>query len=57
MMMTAHHLDAVVLLGSCGSYSYLGTANSMSCVAEALGMSVTGSAVIPATHAERLRAG
>jgi dihydroxy-acid dehydratase len=41
---------------TCGSCSFLGTANSMCCVAEALGMCLTGSATIPATHAERLRA-
>lgn len=40
----------------CGSCAYLGTANSMGCVAEALGMSLTGSALIPAVYAERLRA-
>jgi dihydroxy-acid dehydratase len=39
----------------CGSCSFLGTANTMDCVAEALGMSLPGSAVIPATHADRLR--
>ena len=41
---------------SCGSCSFLGTANSMGCVAEAMGLSLTGSATIPATHADRLRA-
>ena len=40
---------------TCGSCSFLGTANSMGCVAEAMGMSLTGSATIPATHADRLR--
>jgi len=40
---------------SCGSCSFLGTANTMCCIAEALGMSLTGSAMIPATHSERLR--
>ena len=39
----------------CGSCSFLGTANTMCCVAEAMGMSLPGSAVIPATHADRLR--
>ena len=39
----------------CGSCSFLGTANTMCCVAEALGMSLPGSAMIPATHAARLR--
>ncbi|MCQ4725942.1 dihydroxy-acid dehydratase [Anaerotignum faecicola] len=39
----------------CGSCSFFGTANTMGCVTEALGMSLTGSAVIPAVYAERLR--
>ncbi len=38
----------------CGSCSMLGTANSMACLAEALGMSLPGSAVIPAASAARL---
>ncbi len=41
---------------TCGSCAFLGTANSMCCVAEALGMCLPGSATIPATHAARLRA-
>jgi len=40
---------------SCGSCSFLGTANTMCCLAEALGMSLPGSATIPATRAARLR--
>jgi dihydroxy-acid dehydratase len=40
---------------TCGSCSFLGTANTMCCVAEAMGMSLPGSATIPATHAHRLR--
>ncbi|MFA6107510.1 MAG: dihydroxy-acid dehydratase [Candidatus Latescibacterota bacterium] len=39
----------------CGSCSFLGTANTMCCVAEAMGICLPGSAVIPATHADRLR--
>jgi len=39
---------------TCGSCSFLGTANTMCCIAEALGMSLTGSAMIPATHAARM---
>ena len=39
----------------CGSCSFLGTANTMCCVAEALGMSLPGSALIPAAYAGRLR--
>jgi dihydroxy-acid dehydratase len=41
---------------TCGSCSFLGTANTMCCLAEALGMSLPASATIPATRAERLRA-
>ena len=40
---------------TCGSCSFLGTANTMCCVAEAMGLCLPGSATIPATHAERLR--
>jgi dihydroxy-acid dehydratase len=40
---------------TCGSCSFLGTANTMCCLAEALGMSLPGSATIPATRAARLR--
>jgi dihydroxy-acid dehydratase len=41
---------------TCGSCSFLGTANTMCCVAEAMGMCLPGSSTIPATHAARLRA-
>jgi dihydroxy-acid dehydratase len=41
---------------TCGSCSFLGTANTMCCVAEAMGLCLPGSATIPATFAERLRA-
>lgn len=40
----------------CGSCSFYGTANTMGCVTEALGMSLPGSALIPAVYAERKRA-
>jgi dihydroxy-acid dehydratase len=39
----------------CGSCSFLGTANTMAAVAEALGMCLPGSATIPAVMAARLR--
>ena len=39
----------------CGSCSFLGTANTMCCLAEAMGMCLPGSATIPAVHAARLR--
>lgn len=40
---------------TCGSCSFLGTANSMNCIAEALGMSLTGMALVPAVYSERKR--
>ncbi len=39
----------------CGSCSFYGTANTMCCVAEALGMTLPGSSLIPAVYAARLR--
>ncbi len=41
---------------SCGSCAFLGTANTMCCLTEALGMALPGTALIPATHSDRLRA-
>jgi dihydroxy-acid dehydratase len=38
---------------TCGSCAMLGTANTMGCLSEALGMSLPGAATIPATDAER----
>ena len=43
-------------LPTCGSCAFLGTANTMCCVAEAMGMCLPGTATIPASHAARLRA-
>lgn len=40
---------------TCGSCQFMGTANTMCCEAEALGMSLTGSALIPAFYNERRR--
>ncbi len=40
---------------TCGSCSFFGTANTMCCLAEALGMTLPGAALIPAVHSERLR--
>jgi dihydroxy-acid dehydratase len=40
---------------SCGSCAFLGTANTMGCLSEALGMSLPGAGLIPATHSDRLR--
>lgn len=40
---------------SCGSCSFFGTANTMCCMTEALGMCLPEGALIPATHPDRLR--
>jgi dihydroxy-acid dehydratase len=40
---------------TCGSCSFMGTANTMGCLTEALGMSLPGAAAIPAVYTDRLR--
>ena len=40
---------------TCGSCSFMGTANTMCCLAEVMGMSLTDAAAIPAVYADRLR--
>ena len=40
---------------TCGSCSFLGTANTMCCLAEALGMTLPHGALTPAVYADRLR--
>ena len=40
---------------TCGSCSFMGTANTMCCLTEALGMSLPDAAAIPAVYADRLR--
>jgi dihydroxy-acid dehydratase len=45
------------VMPTCGSCSFLGTANTMGCVAEGLGLALPGSATIPAVHADRMRTG
>ena len=40
---------------TCGSCQFMGTANSMCCMTEALGLCLPGSALIPAVFNERLR--
>ncbi|QDR79042.1 dihydroxy-acid dehydratase [Sporomusa termitida] len=42
---------------TCGSCAFYGTANTMCCLAEALGMSLPGAALVPAVYADRLRLG
>ena len=49
---TLHQVENSCCPG-CGSCSFYGTANTMGCVAEALGMSLPGSSLIPAVYAER----
>jgi dihydroxy-acid dehydratase len=44
------------LATTAGSCAVMGTASTMAAVAEALGMSLPGTAAIPAVHADRLRA-
>ena len=39
-----------------GTCAVMGTASTMACVAEALGMTLPGTAAIPAVHSDRLRA-
>jgi len=40
---------------SCGSCAFLGTANTMCCLSEAMGMTLPGGALAPAPHPDRLR--
>src|SRR5580704_442774 len=40
-----------------GTCAVMGTASTMACLAETLGLSLRGTAAIPAVHADRLRAG
>lgn len=40
---------------TCGSCQFMGTANTMGCLTEALGMSLPGCASVPAVFSERLR--
>ncbi|HWR06553.1 dihydroxy-acid dehydratase [Sporomusa sp.] len=42
---------------TCGSCAFYGTANTMCCMAEALGLSLPGAALVPAVYADRLRLG
>lgn len=44
------------LATTAGTCAVMGTASTMACVAEALGMSLPGTAAIPAVHADRIRA-
>ena len=44
------------LATTAGTCAVMGTASTMACIAEALGMCLPGTAAIPAVHADRLRA-
>jgi len=44
------------LATTAGTCAVMGTASTMACIAEALGMMLPGGAAIPAVHADRLRA-
>lgn len=44
------------LATTAGTCAVMGTASTMACIAEALGMMIPGTAAIPAVHADRLRA-
>ncbi len=41
---------------TCGSCAYLGTANTMCCLSEALGLTLSGTSMIPAVYNDRVRA-
>src|SRR4051812_2948542 len=43
------------LATTAGTCAVMGTASTMACIAEAIGMALPGSATIPAVHADRLR--
>ena len=45
------------LATTAGTCAVMGTASTMACIAETLGMMLPGTAAIPAVHADRLRAG
>jgi dihydroxy-acid dehydratase len=54
----SHQIDQIEgrLAITAGTCAVMGTASTMACIAEALGMSLPGTAAIPAVHADRLRA-
>ncbi len=45
------------LATTAGTCAVMGTASTMACITETLGMSLPGTAAIPAVHADRMRAG
>jgi dihydroxy-acid dehydratase len=56
--MTTAEIDGIEgrLATTAGTCAVMGTASTMACIAEALGMMLPGTAAIPAVHADRLRA-
>src|SRR5216683_1238565 len=56
--LTSEQLDGIEgrLATTTGTCAVMGTASTMACIAEALGMVLPGTAAIPAVHADRLRA-
>jgi dihydroxy-acid dehydratase len=56
---TADEIEEVEgrLATTAGTCAVMGTASTMACLTEALGMSLPGTAAIPAVHADRVRAG
>lgn len=46
---------AQIVSPTCGSCAFYGTANTMCCLAEAVGMTLPGAALIPAVYSERFR--
>jgi len=56
--LTKAQIDGVEtrLATTAGTCAVMGTASTMACVTETLGMALPGSAAIPAVHADRLRA-
>src|SRR4029453_17297589 len=55
---TREEIDVIEgnLATTAGSCAVMGTASTMACIAETLGMTLPGPAAIPAVHADRLRA-
>jgi dihydroxy-acid dehydratase len=56
-VITQRQFDSLeeICCSSCGSCSYYGTANTMCVLSEAMGMSLPGSALVPAPNPERIR--
>lgn len=50
----ATQFDAGVYLSSCGACSFIGTASTLQIMAEALGLALPGSALMPATSPDLL---